>query len=138
MRRVRLSSRKPLWQDMQRLRSDKDSDNVDIWSQQQFLHRWNHTDSYLKRYIKIPEKHPPGHTLPRKLWCRLNRARTGHGRFKHHMYRMGLSLSGACDCGAARQTAAHFVNVCALHRCPTSLDTPNLDDITPWLADADI
>jgi hypothetical protein len=125
---------------MQKLRSEKDSSDENTWCRTQWENRWTNSNSHLKTFIGIPKKHPPGYKLPRKLWCRLNRARTGHGRFKYHMYKMGLSNSGACDCGFPQQTAAHYINDCVIHRCPVAFyGSESLDDnIAHWLGDADI
>ena len=50
---------------------------------------------------------PVGMRLPRAAWVRLNRLRTGVGRFHLSMYRWGLALSSNCDCGTSEQTADH-------------------------------
>ena len=71
----------------------------------------------LQKYISTPNKHPPGHDLNRHCWVRLNRLRTGHGRFGHMMQKMGLREDAACSCGEAKQTAEHVINFCPDTTC---------------------
>ena len=120
-RRLRLKSRKPLWIHTQNLRSTDNSDSKN-WSQCQWAGRWQSAHSSLK------DSRPLGHWLPRKLWTRLNRVRTGHGRFKHNMFKMGLRNSPACECGAAKQTAHHFRPTCPINRAPNNLSGEDLSD----------
>ena len=41
--------------------------------------------------------HPPGMALPRTAWVRLNRLRTGVGRFSSCLYKWGMACSAACE-----------------------------------------
>jgi len=43
---------------------------------------------------------PPGMTLPTRAWVRLNRLRTGVGRFRSCLHKWGMAPSAACECGA--------------------------------------
>jgi len=52
--------------------------------------------------------HPLGMTLPRAAWVRLNRLRTGVGRFR--------SCLSKHECGAEEQTVDHVVLQCSIHR----------------------
>ena len=51
------------------------------------------------------------------LLFRLNRLRTGHGRFGHMMQKVGLREDAACTCGEAKQTAEHVINFCPDTKC---------------------
>jgi len=56
-------------------------------------------------------------TLRRRAWVRLNRLRTGVGRFRSCLYNWGITSSSAWECGAEEQTSDH---VCHLHTQQTS------------------
>ena len=64
---------------------------------------------------------PPGMTLPKRAWVRLNRLRTGVGRFRSCLYKWGMASSAACECGAEEQTVDHVVLQCPIHRPPHGL-----------------
>jgi len=73
--------------------------------------------------------------LPRRAWVRLNRIRTGVGRFRSCLYKWGMVPSAACECGAEEQTVDHVVLQCPIHRPPHGLHSlAVLDDETiEWL-----
>ena len=50
--------------------------------------------------------------MSRKACTRLNRLRTGVGRFNASMHKWGLTGSPACVCGASEQTADHLIAGC--------------------------
>lgn len=52
--------------------------------------------------------------LPRKLWCNLNRLRTGHGRCNDMLYKWKMINDPGCACGCQRQTTTHMLNECPL------------------------
>ena len=83
--------------------------------------RWDITRCRLKTFIHTPSNKPIGHDLARQSLVRLNRIRTGYGRFKSNMNRMGLSPSASCECGATDQTAQHIASECPLHSCDGDL-----------------
>ena len=56
--------------------------------------------------------------LPRAAWVKLNRLRTGIGRFHSSMHKWGLVPSPNCECGASQQTADHVLIACPIHRAP--------------------
>ena len=72
-------------------------------------------------------------TLPRRAWIRLNRLRTGVGRFRLHKW--GMASSAACVCGAEEQTVDHVVLQCPIHRPPRGLHGLMVldDETTEWL-----
>ena len=59
-----------------------------------------------------------GMGLPRAAWVKLNRLRTGVGRFHSSMHKWGLAPSPNCECGASEQTADHVLTMCPIHRAP--------------------
>ena len=73
--------------------------------------------------------------LPRAAWVKLNRLRTGVGRFHSSMHKRDLAPSPNCECGASEQTADHVLTACPIHRAShgarglTVLD----DEIRCWL-----
>ncbi|VVC44762.1 Hypothetical protein CINCED_3A019066 [Cinara cedri] len=50
---------------------------------------------------------PPGSDLPRRLWTRLNRIRTGQGRCNYLLHKWKIKADPKCDCGAKKQTMEH-------------------------------
>lgn len=60
--------------------------------------------------------HSTGESFEKQVSCGVSRARIDYCRVKYHIYKMALSNSAACNCGFSRQTAAHFVYHCAIHR----------------------
>ena len=61
---------------------------------------------------------PVGMGLTRVAWVKLNRLRTGVGRFHSSMHKWGLAPSPNCECGASEQTADHVLTACPIHRAP--------------------
>ena len=78
---------------------------------------------------------PPGMILPRRSWIQLNRLRTGVGRFRSCLYKLGMASSAACECGAEEQTVEHGVLQCPIHRPPHGLHGLTVldDETTEWL-----
>jgi hypothetical protein len=68
----RLKSRKPLWKEEFLMQPFSKSD---YWKA-----AWQEVDIFNKNLIEDPTKQIPGFNLPRKIWCKLNRFRTGHGK----------------------------------------------------------
>lgn len=52
--------------------------------------------------------------LPRKIWCNLNRLRTGHGRCNDMMYKWRIIDDPSCPCGALNQTTNHMLLDCPI------------------------
>ena len=63
-------------------------------------------------YIPRVSTRPIGMSLTRTAWVKLNRLRTGVGRFKLSMHKWGLAFSAKCECGASEQTADHIILTC--------------------------
>ena len=93
--------------------------------------------SRLRTFVPGTGARPVGMGLPRAAWVRLNRLRTGFGRFHSSMHKWGLAPSPNCECGAFEQTADHVLTACPIHRAPhgarglTVLD----DETRCWLND---
>ena len=69
--------------------------------------------------------------LLRTSWVKLNRLRTGIGRFYSSMYKWGLTPLLDCECGATDQTADHVISTCPIHRTPQGVAGQKvLDDDT--------
>ncbi|XP_061710691.1 uncharacterized protein LOC133520334 [Cydia pomonella] len=86
-------------------------------------------------YLPDPTKKPKGFHLPRKIWCRLNRLRTGHGRCNYFQHKWAWKESPLCECGEEEQTIEHIFRRCPLHFYPGPAE--DLDVLTPdvvtWL-----
>ena len=77
-------------------------------------HKWNAeycvNASRLRAFVPETGARPVGMGLPRVAWVKLNRLRTGVGRFHSSMHKWGLDLSPICDCAASEQTEDHVSN----------------------------
>jgi len=51
---------------------------------------------------------------------RLNRLRTGVGRFRSCLYKWGMASSVTCECGGDEQIVARVVLQCPIHRTPST------------------
>ena len=115
------------------------SDNNDIraaqWADHQWNAEWADNPRRLRTLIPDTGAHIPGMTLPRRAWVRLNRLRTGVGRFRSCLYKWGMTSSAACECGAEEQTVDHVVLQCPIHRPPYGLHGLTVldDETTEWL-----
>ena len=104
-------------------------------------HKWNaeycENASRLRAFVPETGARPVGMGLPRAAWVKLNRLRTGVGRFHSFMHKWGLASSPNFECGASEQTADHVLTACPIHRAPhgarglTVLD----DETRCWLND---
>ena len=85
-------------------------------------HKWNteycENASRLRAFVPGTGARPIGMGLPRAAWVKLNRLRTGVGRFHSSMHKWGLAPSLTCECGASEQTADHVLTACPMHRAP--------------------
>ena len=89
----------------------------------------------LRTFIPDIGTHPPGMALTRRAWSRLNRLRTGVGRFRSCLYKWGMASSAACEFGAEERTVDHVILQCPIHRSRHGLHSLTvLDDETiEWL-----
>ena len=120
--RKRLKSRRPLTHHAHQLVSSVPSqETVKHWTQTRWAESWASTTTRLHRYMPTPSNSGQGVGLSRRAWTRLNRLRTGVGRFGANMLRWGLSTSDCCDCGA-EQTAEHITSGrCPIYRPPDGI-----------------
>ena len=119
--RKRLQSRHPFSEHAKQLTSDAHGKTNRAWAEWTWETRWDITRCRLKTFIHTPSNKPIGHDLARQSLVCLNRIRTGYGRFKSNMNRMGLSPSASCECGATDKTAQHIASECPLHSCDGDL-----------------
>ena len=103
------------------LQSESSGVNADQWMDMKWDKIWQSKTTALHCHIPHPTFPPPGWSLPRVAWSRLNRLRTGVGRFGSSMFKWGLASSAACECGAADQTADHVILECPMFRAPKGL-----------------
>ena len=116
----RLKSRRPFVPAAQKLLDSLTKS--DIRAAQWMDYVWNmeylKSASRLHAFIPRASSKPLGMGLPRTSWVKLNRLRTGVGRFHSSMYKWGVTPSPNCECGASEQTADHIISTCPLHRAP--------------------
>ena len=138
-RQVRLRSRRPFVPGARNLLDNLA--RLGIRASEWTNHKWK-TDycenaSRLRAFVPETGTRPVGIGLPRAAWVKLNRLRTGVGRFHLSMHKWGLAPSPNCECGASEQTADHVLTACPIHRAPhgarglTVLD----DETRCWLND---
>ena len=114
--RMRLKSCRPLTHHAQQLVSSvPPQETVKHWTHARWAESWASTTTRLHQSMPTPSNSGQGVGLSRRAWTRLNRLRTGVGRFGANMLRWGLSTSDCCDCGA-EQTADHITS--GRGRCP--------------------
>jgi len=73
-------------------------------------------------------------TFPRRAWVRINRLRTGDGRFRSCLYEWGMA-SAACERGAEEQTVDHVFLQCPIDRPAHGLHGLTVlgDETIEWL-----
>jgi len=105
------------------------------WADYQWNADWVDNPTRLRIFIPDTGTHHPGMTLPRRAWVRLNRLRTGVGRFRSCLYKWSMASSAACECGAEEQTVDHVVHHFPVHRPPHGLHGLTVldDETTEWL-----
>ena len=107
------------------------------WTNQKWKTEYCGNASRLGAFVPETGARPVGMGLPRAAWVKLNRLRTGVGRFHLSMHKWGLAPSPNCECGASEQTADHVLVACPMHGAPhgarglTVLD----DETRCWLND---
>jgi hypothetical protein len=97
----RLKSRKPLWKEEFLMQPFSKSD---YWKA-----AWQEVDIFNKNLIEDPTKQIPGFHLPREIWCKLNRFRTGHGKCNNMLFHWNIRENPSCECGAEKETIQHIV-----------------------------
>ena len=119
-RQERIRSRRPFVSAARNL-----SDNLarlGIRASERTNHKWNaeycENTSRLRVFIPRTSARPVGMSLPRTAWVKLNRLRTGVGRFHLSMHKWGLAPSPNCECGVSEQTVDHVLIACPIHWAP--------------------
>ena len=102
------------------------------WVEVAWSNRWETSNQYLRTFIHLPSKHPPGHELKHAHWVLLNRLRSGHGRYAAFMKKISLSESELCICGSI-QTPGHVL-ICSTFRIRGNIGTVD-NDFKDWLND---
>lgn len=76
----------------------------------------------------------------RRIWCRLNRIRTGHERCANMLYKWNASRSPNCDCGDVVQITNHIVIDCPKRKFADGLSVLHElpSDAVHWLHQLDI
>jgi len=120
---LRLTSRKPLWLDLQ---------PVDIKSR--WRHNWKSAQVVNSHLVCDPTIRQPGFDLPRQQWSLLNRFRTEQGHCGACRRKWRLTDTDLCPCGET-QTMSHIVESCPLTKLNGGL--PRLhsadEDAVSWL-----
>jgi hypothetical protein len=119
----RLKSRKPLWKEEFLMQSFSKSD---YWKA-----AWQDVHIFNKNLIEDPTKQLPVLDLPRKIWCILNRFRTGHGKCNNILFHWNIRENPSCKCGAEKETIQHIVEECPLTKFQQGFSELHLPPKTP-------
>ena len=119
-RQVRLRSRRPFVPAARNLLDNlaRLGIRASEWTNHKWKTEYCENASRLRAYVPGTGARPVGMGLPRAAWVKLNRLRTGVGRFHSSMQKWGLAPSPNCECGASEQTADHVLTACPIHRAP--------------------
>ena len=88
------------------------------WTNHKWKTKYCKNSARLRAFVLRTGVRPVGMGLPRAAWVKLNRLRTGVGRFHSSMHKWGLAPSPNCECSASEQTADHVLTECPIHRAP--------------------
>ena len=113
-RQVRLKSRRPFVPAARNLLDNlaKLGIRPSEWTNHKWKTEYCENASRLRAFVHGTGARPVGMGLPRAAWVKLNRLRTGVGRFHSSMNKWGLVPSPNCECGASEQTADHVLTAC--------------------------
>ena len=119
-RQVRLRSRRPFVPAARNLLDNlaRLGIRASEWTNHKWKTEYCENASRLCAFVPGTGARPVGMGLPRAAWVKLNRLRTGVGRFHSSMHKWGLAPSPNCECGASEQTANHVLTACPIHRAP--------------------
>jgi len=123
---LRLTSRKPLWQDLQ---------PVDIKSR--WRHNWKSAQMVNSHLVCDPTIWQPGFHLPRQQWSLLNHFCTEQGHCGACRRKWQLTDNDLCPCGET-QMMFHIVKSCPLKKLNGSLSRLHSadEDAVSWLYDS--
>lgn len=124
---LRLRSRNPFW------RFYQERDNLHDY-QARCREWWENASVANKQLIEDPMAEIKGLELPRKVWLKMNRFRTGQGCCAFLLHRWRFPDSPLCECGDL-QTMEHILNHCVVHRFHGNLsDIHNAtDEAIAWI-----
>ena len=88
------------------------------WTNHKWKTKYCENASRLRAFVPGTGVRPVWMDLPRAVWVKLNRLRTGVGRFHSSMHKWGLAPSPNCEYGASEQSADHVLTTCPIHREP--------------------
>ena len=116
-RQVRLRSRRPVVPTARNLLDNlaRLGIRASEWTNYKWKTEYCKIASRLRAFMLGDGARPVGMGLPRAAWVKLNRLRTGVGRFHSSMHKWGLAPSRNCECGASEQTADHVLTACPIH-----------------------
>ena len=133
----RLKSRRPFVPAAQKLLDSLTESDIRAAQWMDYVCNMEYLKSASRLHAFIPRASPKplGMGLPRTSWVKLNRLRTGVGRFHSSMYKWGAAPSPNCECGTSEQTADHIISTCPLHRAPKGIQGLMVldDDTRRWL-----
>ena len=86
-----------------------DASSPKIWAEGAWRRRWQSCNYRLKQFVPEPSTIHSGHDLNRAKWVKLNRIRSGYGRYASFMHQIGLYDNPNCVCGEI-QTHQHVLN----------------------------
>ena len=101
-RQVRLRSRRPFVPAARNLLDNlaRLGIRASEWTNHKWKTEYCENASRLRAFVPETGARPVGMGLPRAAWVKLNRLRTGVGRFHSSMHKCGLAPSPNCECGA--------------------------------------
>ena len=95
------------------------------WTNFRWSTEYSKSTPILRVFIPRARTRPLVMGLLRTSWVKLNRLRTGVGRFHSAMHKGSLARTLNCKCGTNRkpryfieQTAVHAILACPIHRAP--------------------
>ena len=88
------------------------------WTNHKWKTEYCENASRLRAFVPETGSRPVVMGLPRATWIKLNRLRTGVGRFHSSMNKWGLAPLPNCKCSASEQTADHVLTACPIHWAP--------------------
>ena len=115
---VRLRSRRPFVPAARNLLDNLARLGIRIseWTNHKWKTEYCENVSKLNAFVPGTGARLVGMGLPRAAWVKLNRLRTGVGRFHSSMFKWGLTPLPNCECGASEQTADHVLTTCPIHQ----------------------
>ena len=119
-RQVRLRSRRPFVPAARNLLDNlaRLGIRASEWTNHKWKTEYCENASRLRAFVPETGVRSVGMGLLRAAWVKLNRLRTGVGRFHSSMHKWGFAPSPNCECGASEQTAEHVLTACPIHRAP--------------------